>query len=449
METSYYRINEICDVKSGKRLPKGADFVSVITPYKYIRARDIKKGKVHSENVTFIDEIVRQKICKYIINKDDIAITIVANIGDVGICGDDCDNSNLTENAVRLTNYDLSIVYPKYLNYYLSQHFMKEYMENLAIGAAQAKLGIYKIQKIKISLPDVNVQKSITEIISRYDELIEINNKRIKLLEQTVENYFKLSYENEIKNHRVNIVKLSELLDITRGLSYSSEEIECDDGVTLINLKNIQGFGGFRRDGNKCYNGDYKETQVVKQGDLVMGVTDMTQDRRTVGSVALIPDIAGVCVISADLIKIETDINKSFLYCLFRFGNVSKYISQFANGANVLHLKPEVIKKVKIMMPTQEYINAFSRIVTPMLDEIEMLYQQNDNLIKQRDLLLPRLMSGKLSVETKTKSVPKVKKVISFDEFCSNMGMAARAKTISDEDLRAMYEAYIDDNATE
>lgn len=58
-------------------------------------------------------------------------------------------------------------------------------------------------------------------------------------------------------------------------------------------------------------------------------------------------------------------------------------------------------------------------------------------------------MSGKLSVETKTKSVPKVKKVISFDDFRSNMGMAARAKTISDKDLIAMYEAYIDDNATE
>lgn len=314
---------------------------------------------------------------------------------------------------------------------------------------AQAGIRGKELEKIKLPIPEISYQNKIVAILSKYDELIEINNKRIKLLEQTVENYFKLSYENEIKNHRMNIVKLGKLLDITRGLSYSSEEIECDDGITLINLKNIQGFGGFRRDGNKCYNGDYKEAQVVKQGDLVMGVTDMTQDRRTVGSVALIPDIAGVCVISADLIKIETDINKSFLYCLFRFGNVSKYLSQFANGANVLHLKPEVIKKVKVMMPTQEYIKAFCRIVTPILDEIEMLYQQNDNLIKQRDLLLPRLMSGKLSVETKTKSVPKVKKVISFDDFRSNMGMAARAKTISDKDLIAMYEAYIDDNATE
>lgn len=337
----------------------------------------------------------------------------------------------------------------KYLYYWLFSDFGKAPLLACAIGSSQGAITIDILNRFKIACPDRKIQDVIVSVLSRYDELIEINNKRIKLLEQAAEIYFRKSYESEIKNKNTSTIRLKEILSFTRGLSYSSEEIDCDEGITLVNLKNIQAYGGFRRDGNKLYNGEYKERQLVQQGDLIMGVTDMTQDRRTVGSVALIPDIAGVCVISADLIKIETDINKSFLYCLFRFGNVSKYISQFANGANVLHLKPEVIKKVKVMMPTQEYIKAFSRIVTPMLDEIEMLYQQNDNLIKQRDLLLPRLMSGKLSVETKTGSVPKVKKIISFDKFCSNMGMAARAKSISDEDLRAMYEAYIDDDATE
>ena len=325
--------------------------------------------------------------------KDTVLFSSRAPIGYIALAANDI----CTNQGFKSIVCNHSKVNPLYLYYYLKSNI--NYIKLFGSGATFPEISGNSMKKIKINIfQSIDYQREVANLIYKYDELIEINNKRIKLLEQTVENYFKLSYENEIKNHRMNIVKLGKLLDITRGLSYSSEEIECDDGITLINLKNIQGFGGFRRDGNKCYNGDYKEAQVVKQGDLVMGVTDMTQDRRTVGSVALIPDIAGVCVISADLIKIETDINKSFLYCLFRFGNVSKYISQFANGANVLHLKPEVIKKVKVMMPTQEYIKAFCRIVTPILDEIEMLYQQNDNLIKQRDLLLPRLMSGKLEV---------------------------------------------------
>lgn len=435
----------IISANTGLDAIKRAPILDEDTGLKCIRIQDISQKKDFDE--WGFTKTTENDFKKFKLKKDDILIARTgATVGVSYIVKEDI-NSVYNNGSIRLRFSDNANAY--FMYYVMQSKSFLKYIDNVSCVATQPNLRIETLLRFTIPDIDLKFQNAIAYILSKYDELIEINNKRIKLLEQIVENYFKLFYENEIKNHQVNIVKLGKLLDITRGLSYSSEEIECDDGITLINLKNIQGFGGFRRDGNKCYNGDYKEAQVVKQGDLVMGVTDMTQDRRTVGSVALIPDIAGVSVISADLIKIETDINKSFLYCLFRFGNVSKYISQFANGANVLHLKPEVIKKVKVMMPTQEYIKAFCRIVTPILDEIEMLHQQNDNLIKQRDLLLPRLMSGKLSVETKTKSVPKVKKVISFDDFRSNMGMAARAKTISDKDLIAMYEAYIDDNATE
>ena len=130
-----------------------------------------------------------------------------------------------------------------------------------------------------------------------------------------------------------------------------------------------------------------------------MGVTDMTQDRRTVGAVALVPNITGV--ISADLIKLESKINNIFAYCLFKYGFYSKLISQFGNGANVIHLRPDAIKNQKVLIPNELIIDKFVSIVSPMFDEIENLNLKNELLTKQRDLLLPRLMSGKLSVEGK------------------------------------------------
>ena len=125
----------------------------------------------------------------------------------------------------------------------------------------------------------------------------------------------------------------------------------------------------------------------------------MTQDRRTVGSVALIPTIDGISVISADLVKINSKIDNTFLYAMFKYGNLSKYISQFANGANVLHLKPQSINNVKVQLPKEEIINKYVKIVKPIIEQIDKLNLQNDNLIMQRDLLLPRLMSGKLEVK--------------------------------------------------
>lgn len=287
----------------------------------------------------------------------------------------------------------------KYLYYWLFSDFGKAPLLACAIGSSQGAITIDILNRFKITCPDRKIQDVIVSVLSRYDELIEINNKRIKLLEQAAEIYFRKSYESEIKNKNTSTIRLKEILSFTRGLSYSSEEIDCDEGMTLVNLKNIQAYGGYRRDGNKLYNGEYKERQLVQQGDLIMGVTDMTQDRRTVGSVALVPFINGKSVISADLIKIISNINKSFLYCLFRYGNVSKYISQFANGANVLHLKPETVLKIKIQMPNEHFISLFSKIINPLLEEIELLNQKNEILVKQRDLLLPRLMSGKLEVK--------------------------------------------------
>lgn len=124
----------------------------------------------------------------------------------------------------------------------------------------------------------------------------------------------------------------------------------------------------------------------------------MTQDRRTVGSVALIPQSLGISAISADLVKVNLKVPNVFFYCMCRYGFYSKYFSQFANGANVLHLKPNVLLNKKILLPTAELIEAFAEKVQPMIDIVDDLNRQNDLLTKQREMLLPRLMSGKLEV---------------------------------------------------
>lgn len=374
------------------------NFSTDITNYPYIRARDIKGGKIQTDDLIYIDDAVFNKIKKYIIKSGDIAITIVgASVGDVAYAQKEVDGFNLTENAVRLTEFN-SIVNGKYLFYVLNQEQYHEYMQTVAGGAAQPKLGIYKVERIKVVLPAIKVQNKIVKYLSCLDVAIENNNKRIRLLEQMAENLYKEWFAyHKIKNDAKE-VGITDFVSITRGLSYSSEEIECEDGNDLINLKNIQAYGGFRLDGTKKYNGKYKDEQIVIEGDLIMGVTDMTQDRRTVGSVALIPNTSTLSVISADLIKLTSDIDNVYLYAMFRWGNVSRYISQFANGANVLHLRPQVLKNVKVLLPSKAEIDKYVENVKPMIQMINKLNTENNYLSRQRDLLLPRLMSGKLEV---------------------------------------------------
>lgn len=299
----------------------------------------------------------------------------------------------------------------EFVYYFFKQDWIRYYAANSMTGASgRQRADIKFIQKAKVQFPPLATQQKISSILSAYDTQIENNQKRIKLLEQMAENLYKEWFVRfrfpgyETAEFEGGVPKgweykpLGEIASFERGLSYSSEEIDCEDGLNLVNLKNIEAFGGYRRDGLKHYNGKYKTAQVVKKGDLVMGVTDMTQDRRTVGAVALIPEIQGTSVISADLVKIVSKQPNLFLYCLCRFGNYSKFFSQFANGANVLHLKPNTLLNKKVLMPTDHLIKMFVENVQASIECIDNLYKQNDFLTHQRDLLLPRLISGKLSI---------------------------------------------------
>lgn len=283
---------------------------------------------------------------------------------------------------------------PRYVYYFLQTMHLEQYNA----GAGVPTLNQNHLQRLKVHIHDTEEQLRIASILSSYDDLIENNNRRIKILEKMAENMYKewFSYKNIKKS--AEYTRLSDILQIVRGISYSSDEINVEEGLNLINLKNIESYGGFRQDGTKKYDGKYRQQQVVCYGDLVMGVTDMTQERRTVGSVAIVPKLEGTSVISADLIKISSSIDNLFLYAMFKYGKVSRHIAQFANRANVLHLKPQDILKIKVLLPKDNLISKYVSSVAPMFLEMEKLNLMNANLIKQRDLLLPRLMSGKLEV---------------------------------------------------
>ncbi len=82
-----------------------------------------------------------------------------------------------------------------------------------------------------------------------------------------------------------------------------------------------------------------------------------------------------------------------------RHSGFANFIKEFANGANVLHLKPELITQQKIIIPTEQLQNEFAPMVEPLYAEADVLVESNSRLVKMRDALLPRLISGKLSVE--------------------------------------------------
>jgi len=299
-------------------------------------------------------------------------------------------------------------------NFYLFYWFLlagkSNWIDQYCTGATIKHLPGQKLKEVVVDLPSFATQHRIASILSRYDSLIENYQKQIKLLEEAAQRLYKewfvdLHFPGYENTKIVDGVpegwekkKLEDIFSYVRGRSYTSKELS-DSGTILVNLKNIQAFGGYKRDAEKRYLGDYKQEQSLEVGDLIMGVTDMTQERRLVGHVALIPDFDEPATFSMDLIKIlPFELSKSFLYCAMRFGGISKQISPLANGVNVLHLKPEAMMGIEMVVPSKELVNHFDDYIKNNFNTILYLQNQIRLLTEARDRLLPKLMSGEIEV---------------------------------------------------
>ena len=364
-----------------------------------LRIADMKNGTKE----VFVKEEIPQR---FIAHPEDIIYTRTGNVGLVfrnnyGVMHNNC---------FSVTPNDADELSRDFLYYALQNKTFFDTANALARGAAQPDLPHTSFNSIEFAYPSLFVQERIATILSRYDSLIENYQKQIKLLEEAAQRLYKEWFVDlHFPGHEnTNIVdgvpegwekkKLCELFSFVRGKSYTSKELS-DEGTIMVNLKNIQSFGGYKSDVEKHFIGTFKEEQTLMKGDLIMGVTDMTQERRLVGSVALIPDFKETATFSMDLIKlISFKLPNIYLYCAMRYGDVSRQIAPLANGVNVLHLKPEAISNIEMVVASDSIIEKFVSYTSKTIERILSLQSQLRLLTEARDRLLPKLMSGEITI---------------------------------------------------
>ena len=402
-----YKIENICDIKSGKRIPLGFDFVINETQHPYIRARDIKNGRINTDDLIYLDDSTFAKIKKYIIEENDIAITIVgASIGDIGFATKEVNGFNLTENAVRLTNFKDNVS-SQYLFYLLVQNQYKEFMQTIAGGAAQPKLGIYKIQRIKVQLPPLPTQQKIASILSAYDNLIQNYKKQIEALQTAARELYKewfvrfrfpgwknAKFENGIPEGW-KIERIGTLYDSTSGGTPSREHEEYFQNGTYPWIK----------------TGELKDCPIIETEESITDEAIKHSSAKLFEKDSLIIAMYGATIGQLGINKMKATCNqaccvlrpkkdKAFgIYYLFHFFKENReFIIGLGNGAAQQNLSQVLINKLKIVNPNKEILEIFEKKESLFFEKIYHLQQQITNLTQQRDLLLPRLMSGKLEV---------------------------------------------------
>ena len=292
--------------------------------------------------------------------------------------------------------------------YYLLNHLD---LSGLDSGASIPSMTARTYYAIKIDLPDLTTQKRIANILSVYDDLIEANNRRIELLEQVAQELYKEwfvrfrfpGYENTKFEDGIpegwEIKRIVDLFDITSSkrvylADYVDAGIPFYRSKEIIQLSQGQAITEPLYISNAAYENFKSKYGAPEKNDIL--ITSVG----TIG-VSYLVDGHEFYFKDGNLTWIKSGSNKVLSLFLFQWLNSQsgkQQLLQSTIGTSQSALTIENLKKIKLLVPTKALIEDYYQKAHVMLEQKSALQMNNRNLAVQRDMLLPRLMSGKLEV---------------------------------------------------
>lgn len=302
---------------------------------------------------------------------------------------------------------------PKYVYYFLQT--MK--LESFNCGAGVPTLNQNHLHKVKVKIHKKDEQHRIASILSAYDDLIENNNRRIALLELMAEQIYKEwfvrmrfpGYENTEFEKGVpkgwEVKPISTLCSkITDGTHDTPKPID-EGGVPLITGTHI--IDG-RIDFDSAYKISIDDHTKIKQRSYLDKGDIIFSNIGTIGSIAIVNEDFEYSVKNVIIFKPLSIEYSLFLYYMIKSPSVKEQLLLDSSGTSQKFITLGYIRKVKSVIPEAELIKKYSQLVRPMFLEKSNLQLQTQTLKQTRDLLLPRLISGKLRVEEVEKELEKM-----------------------------------------
>ena len=396
MKWEKVKLGDVCEITSSKRIFY-SEYVDDGVPF--YRSKEI----IESDEGKIIENPLYISVDKYNEIKEKFGVPqtgdmLLTSVGTIGIPyiikKKDCfyfKDGNLT--WFRDFREGLN---SKYLYYWIKSSEGTGTLYNTTIGSSQKALTISALKNIKVSLPPRSVQDKIVEVVSVYDDLIENNQKQIKLLEEAAQRLYKewfvdLCFPGHENTEIVDGVPegwnektLSQVANVIMGQSPKSEFYNSEKK----GLPFHQGVGsyGVRFVMDDIYSTSY--TRIAEPNSILFSV------RAPVGRLNITKNKV---VIGRGLAAInQTDGCQSYLYYLLK----NKFFKDniVGNGSIFASVSKDELLNQKFLIPERNLMMQFEKNVSQMDKQIENLDSKNKKLIEARDRLLPKLMSGEVEV---------------------------------------------------
>lgn len=397
-------LSELCELAIDC-VNKTAPVVEGPTPYKMIRTTNVKGGFIDTKTVRYVtkdtfEKWTRRSRPQY----GDVILTREAPVGEVGRCTfSDAQNIFLGQ---RLFQYrpKAELLDWNYLAYALQSPVVQNKLHGVSFGATVPHVKVGDAESLEIPCPGFDVQKHIGETLAAYDDLIENNQRRIALLEESARLLYREWFVNlrfpghesvKIKNGLPHGWCKSTIAEQTSFLNRGIAPAYNDTALGLvINQKCI-------RDGSlsmlpaRKQSKEVKPERLIQVGDVLINSTGAG----TLGRVAQVRKSIDHCTVDTHVTIARPFSQDWAAYFGQALLNLEPVFSSMGKGAtNQLELNRADIGAIEIWRPQVALVKNFHAIVWPMIEQAETLLMSNRKLGEARDLLLPKLMSGKIKV---------------------------------------------------
>ena len=402
METTTYKISDIGEVVGGGTpSTANSDFWGGDIPW--ISPKDLTgyKSVYISHGESFLTKTGLKSGTK-LLPKGTVLFSSRAPIGYVAIAS----NPICTNQGFKSIICNKEIINPLFLYYYIKGNL--DYIKLFGTGATFPEISGAAMRKIKVQIPTLPTQQKIAAILSTYDRLIENNTRRIRLLEQMAENLYKewfvrFRFPEHEKVEMVNglpkgwkIKKVSNVCETMGGGTPTTTNPAYWGGdikwVTPSDITSKNSLALLKVKGRITEEGLKKSS-----AKLLPPYTILMTSRASIGFFGICPD--SVCT-NQGFISIIPNKETFRMYLLYTFKSRKEEIISNANGSTFLEISKGRFRKMKVLVPPEDILDSFEKKTLLMFKVVLHLEYQNQLLTHQRDLLLPRLMSGKLEVKS-------------------------------------------------
>lgn len=258
-----------------------------------------------------------------------------------------------------------------------------------AYGAAIQNINTTILRESKINFPPLPTQRRIASILSAYDDLIENNLKRIKLLEEKAF----LRYKQIVREEKLEEKSILDICYVTDGTHDSPKQQV--DGFYLVTGKHL--IGGFIDFSSAYFISEADHDKIQKRSKVVNGDLVLS-NIGTIGNVAIIDSPFEFSVKNVIIFKPSDSVYTSFLYCYLNSDEMQTRFQQESSGTSQRFISLAYARALKVKLPSEDVLEEFHKEVSSHLKLKSILNQQNAKLRDARDILLPKLMNGQIEV---------------------------------------------------